>query len=1067
MIRRIVDSSIKFPLLVAGLVLGLFALGFTELRETPVDALPEFAPVYVEVQTESLGLSAVEVEQLITAPMEQLLLNGVPWLDDIDSESIPGLSSIVMVFEPGTDPLEARQVVQERLAQGRDLPRVAKAPVMLQPLSSTSRVMMVRLDSLDLSPIEQSLLARWTIKPALMGVPGVANVAIWGQREQQMQVQVDPERLQQHGVALEDVVTTAANALWVSPLTFVEASTPGTGGFIDTPNQRLGIQHVLPITEPEELAQVAMERSDGSPVLSGGAPVQLGDTVEVVEDHQPLIGDAVANDTQGLMLVVEKFPEANTLEVTEAIEQTLAQLGPGLSGVQLDTDVFRPASYLESAMGVLGWVLLAGFVLMLMVLALLYDWRVAAVVAVSLPTAVVAAGLVLHLRDATMNIMLFAGLVAAAAAVIDDAVIGFDSALRRERELGGASRGLATSQAIQGLRRPMTFATLIMLSATVAVFYVGLRDGLSGAFFWSAITSYALALVISLLVSLTVTPVLSLVLLRGRLLHHDGSRLAGRVDGWYGKVLPRTVARPAALVASFAVVALAGLLVTPLLDADMTPGLEERTLLVRWDGAPGTSAAEMARITSRAATELRTVPGVQNVGAHVGRALASDEVTNVNSGQLWVALSPDADHDATTATIRDVTAGYPGIDDRVLTYSQDREAAHGLGAAAPDEVVVRVFGQDLDVLDQKAMEIAGAIDGVPGAESVTAQTQPQEPQVEVQVDLASAREFGLSPGAVRRAAAVLVNGVEVGSLFERQKVFEVIVVGTPDLRGSLSRIRDLRMEAPTGDQVRLGDIADVQITPVPTVVRHSSVSRYVDVVTRVQGRGIADVTADIEAALAGVSFPLEYHAEIVGELDEDRATLTQFGGLAGAALLVIFLLFQAFLRSWKLAGVAMVGLPLALSGGMLAAAATGAGLGIGVLVGMLVLVGVYTRSLLALMASFLAFGRPDGRRPDLTVVVRGARERFLPTLTSALALSAALLPIVVVGSRPGLELLHPMAVVVLGGLVTTTTLSLFLLPLMYVHTAPGRDPVTELDEPDPRPAERSVPVATTLSAHES
>ncbi len=893
MIRRIVDSSIKFPLLVAGLVLGLFALGFTELRETPVDALPEFAPVYVEVQTESLGLSAVEVEQLITAPMEQLLLNGVPWLDDIDSESIPGLSSIVMVFEPGTDPLEARQVVQERLAQGRDLPRVAKAPVMLQPLSSASRVMMVRLDSQDLSPIEQSLLARWTIKPALMGVPGVANVAIWGQREQQMQVQVDPERLEQHGVALDDVVTTAANALWVSPLTFVEASTPGTGGFIDTPNQRLGIQHVLPITEPEELAQVAMERSDGSPVLSGGAPVQLGDTVDVVEDHQPLIGDAVANDTQGLMLVVEKFPEANTLEVTEAIEQTLAQLQPGLRGVQLDTDVFRPAGYLESAMGVLGWVLLAGFVLMLLVLALLYDWRVAAVVAVSLPTALVAAALVLHLRDATMNIMLFAGLVAAAAAVIDDAVIGFDSALRRERELGGALRGLATSQAIQGLRRPMTFATLIMLAATVAVFYVGLRDGLSGAFFWSTITSYALALVTSLLVSLTLTPVLSLALLRGRLLRHDGSRLAGRVDGWYGKVLPRTIARPAALVAAFGVVAVAGLLVTPLLEADMTPGLEERTLLVRWDGAPGTSATEMARITSRAAAELRTVPGVQNVGAHVGRALASDEVTNVNSGQLWVALSPDADHDATTATIRDIAAGYPGIDDRVVTYSQDREAAHGLGAAAPDEVVVRVFGQELDVLDQKAAEIAGAIDGVPGAESVTAQTQPQEPQVEVQVDLASAREFGLSPGAVRRAAAVLVNGVEVGSLFERQKVFEVIVVGTPDLRGSLSRIRDLRMEAPTGDQVRLGDIADVQITPVPTVVRHSSVSRYVDVVTRVQGRGIADVTADIEAAVAGVSFPLEYHAEIVGELDEDRAALTQFGGLAGAAVLVIFLLFQA------------------------------------------------------------------------------------------------------------------------------------------------------------------------------
>ncbi len=348
MVRRIVGSTLRFPLIVAGIVFGLVLLGVPQLSDMAVDELPDYAPVSVEVQTESLGLSAVEVEQLITAPMEQLLLNGVPWLDDISSRSIPGLSSIVMVFEPGTDPLEARQVVQERLSQGRDLPKVAKAPVMLQPVSSASRVMMVRLDSKDLSPIEQSVLARWTVKPALMGVPGVANVAIWGEREQQMQVQVDPQRLADRGVALNQVVRTSANALWVSPLSFVRASTPGTGGFIDTPNQRLGVHHVLPINKPSELASVALEGADGKPVLGdNGRPVLLGDVVDVVEDHQPLIGDAVAAGGQGLVLVVEKFPEASTLAVTEGVEESMDKLAPGLDGLQVNTDVFRPASYLR------------------------------------------------------------------------------------------------------------------------------------------------------------------------------------------------------------------------------------------------------------------------------------------------------------------------------------------------------------------------------------------------------------------------------------------------------------------------------------------------------------------------------------------------------------------------------------------------------------------------------------------------------------------------------------------------------------------------------------------------
>ncbi|HXD12051.1 MAG TPA: efflux RND transporter permease subunit, partial [Anaerolineales bacterium] len=330
----------KFQFLVLTVAIALMAFGVTKLRGMPVDILPEFSPPYVEIQTEALGLSAKEVELMITVPMEQDLLAGVAWLDVVRSESVPGLSSVLVYFEPGTDLFRARQMVAERIAQSAvGLPHVSKPPTMIQPLSSASRFMIVGLSSQDLSLIDMSVLARWTIAPRLMGVPGVAHVAIWGNRDRQLQVLVDPVKLQEKGVTLDQIVETTGNALWVSPLTFLEASSPGSGGFIDTPNQRLTVWHVLPISSPEELAKVPIEGTEG---------LFLGDVTNVVEDHQPLIGDAVINDGSSLLLVVEKLPEANTLEVTRDVEQALAALQPGMPGINFDATLFRPTAYIET-----------------------------------------------------------------------------------------------------------------------------------------------------------------------------------------------------------------------------------------------------------------------------------------------------------------------------------------------------------------------------------------------------------------------------------------------------------------------------------------------------------------------------------------------------------------------------------------------------------------------------------------------------------------------------------------------------------------------------------------------
>ncbi|MDT4975423.1 MAG: hypothetical protein QOG98_1181, partial [Pseudonocardiales bacterium] len=425
MINAIVGLSLKFRVLVIGATVILLGLGAVQLRNASVDEFPEFAPPQVEVQAEALGLSAAEVEQLITVPLEQDLLNGVPWLDQVRSESVPGLSTIDLIFEPGTKILKARQMVQEHLTQAHALPQVGTPPVMVQPTASTGRVLMVALGAKDLSLIDLSILARWKVKPRLEGLPGVANVAIWGQRDRQLQVQVDPQKLRSLGVTLSQVISSTGNALWVSPLTFVEASTPGTGGFVDTPNQRFGIQHVTPITTANSLSAVTIEDT-------AGRTLRLGQVANVVEDHQPLIGDAVLSDGPGLMLVIQKFPGANTREVTKAVEQALDEMKPGLSGVTIDTTVYRPASYLDSALHSLALRAALGLALMILVLGVyLFSWRLALVSLVSLLTSLIAAAYVLYLGGVTFNVMILAGLTAAVGVVIADSVVDADVYRRR------------------------------------------------------------------------------------------------------------------------------------------------------------------------------------------------------------------------------------------------------------------------------------------------------------------------------------------------------------------------------------------------------------------------------------------------------------------------------------------------------------------------------------------------------------------------------------------------------------------------------------------------------------
>jgi Cu/Ag efflux pump CusA len=1038
MFAPLVGWSLRFRFVVLGLAGVLMTFGVMRLGDAPVDVVPEYAPPYVEIQTEALGLSADEVEQLITVPLEADLLHGVAFLDEIHSESVAGLSSIVLVFEPGTELYRARQVVAERLTQAAALPNVSRPPVMIQPLSSASRVLLVSLSSDEVPAIELSVLAQWTVRQRLLGVPGVANVAIWGQRDRQMQVLVDPERLRSERVLLQHVVESTGNALWVSPLTFLDASTPGAGGFIDTPNQRLSVQHVFPIETPEDLAQVPIAPED-----TGGRIVRLGDVATIVEDHPFLIGDALVDDGPGLMLLIEKFPDADTVTVTRGVEDALAALGPGLTGVRIDTTVFRPATYIEEATGSLALALLAGFILAALT-ALVYfrGWRPALIVAIALPVSLVAAALVVHAAGMTVNAVVVAGIVLALIVALDGMIGAVDALARRLAEAGTAD-GPATAERIQtALSLDAGRAAYVSLCiALVCLPLLVVGGGAAGAFLSPFVAAFLVALACATVVGLTFTP--AVAALSGPLARRDDppDRVIGPLRRGTSRVLETALRRSGRTVAGAAVFGAVVVLVAGAAlagrggDAFVGP-FNERDLLVRAVAAPGTTGSEMTRILARAGAELRSLQGVRNVGGHVGRAVSADRVVGVDAGELWVSIDPSADYDGTLAAIGSVIDGYPGLERTIITYSGDHIATALAGSA--DDLVVRVYGQELSVLRAKADEIAAALSGIDGLTRATVEPQIDTPTVEIEVDLAAAERHGIKPGDVRRLAATLLSGIVVGSLFEEQKVFEVVVWGTADLRHSPTSVEELLIQTPFGDHVPLGDIADVRVGPSPAVIRREGVFRRIDVGATGAGRDPGAVLADVEARLAAIDFPLEYRAEVFPLAIERQSAWMGLLGIAAAVGIGVLLLLQAAFGSWRRGLLVIALLPAAASGALAVAAVLG-GVSLAAIGGVVGTIALGLRAALRMVDRCQQAEREEGAF-SAALVARVSRDGLTSVLGTAVAVALATLPAIVLGDRAGLEIVRPMAAVLLGGVLSVTLVNLFAVPAAVLVAGPNPEP---------------------------
>ncbi len=925
--RWLVGWSLRFRYLVVGLAAGLLVFGVQLLGHEKLDVFPEFAPVSVEIQTGCLGLSPQDVESLTTIPLEAAL-QGVPGVDDVQSYSEPQLSAIYLYFRSGTSLLQARQLVQERLqTTAHTLPTWCDPPQMYPIVSATSRVMQIGFTSSTISPLELSKIAQWDIRPKIMAVPGVANAAIWGANPQEIMVQGNPALMRAQGITLDQLMTTAANAVDTTEVRYTTGAAVGSLGFIETPAQQLDVDDIQPIQTPAELAQVPLETGSGKLIT-------IGQVASVVYGYPTPTGDAVVDGGPGLMMVVEKFPGANTLDVTRGVDQALAQLAPGLPGIHVDANIFRQASFIETAIHNLGLSVLLGCILVVFVLlAFLFQWRAALVSLLAIPLSLITAAIVLELAGSTINTMVLAGFAVAVGVVVDDAIIDMENIVRRLR-----------ARRAEGKRvTPLHLVLAASLEVRVAIFY-------------------------ATLINIVVTK-------------------------------------------------------------------------------PDTSLPDMDREVTALQHQLLAIPGVADVGSHIGTAPLGEEINGVNFSESWLSLSPDADYPKVLNEVRAVASSYPGTYTDVQTYLHER-IDEVLTDGTTDDVVVRVYGPGLGELGTLGNQLAAVLARIPGLVDVHPVALEFIPQIEVTVNPAAAQRYGLTPGVVRRAAAVMMASEPMSEISSGGALTVVAAWSTPGTRQNLASLRQLEIDTPKGGHVTLGQVASITVQPSASQVLREDGKRYTEVDADISGRSLSSVTGAVKAALAGFRFPSGYRYTLLGEATE-RASAQQRLLIFGlAAALVILLLLQTAFRSWRLSFLLFLTLPTALVGGVLAAWGALGTITLGALVGFFTVLGIAARNGILLISHFRHLEEVEGEPFGPELVVR-ASERLSPIMMTALATALALLPLVVLGNRPGQEIEYPMAVVILGGLATSTLLNLFVLPVLYLwagqragtQATPGDGPV--------------------------
>jgi CzcA family heavy metal efflux pump len=1016
-VARIIVFSLHNRLIVLSLATLLLLAGVFAANHSPLDIFPEFSPPQVVVQTEAPGFSAEEVEALVTIPLEYAV-NGTSFLTTLRSSSAPGISVITAIFAEQSDILTDRMLVGERLASAASaLPQGVSSPRMTPLTSSTGTLMAIGLTTSSVSPMELRTLADWLIRPRLLAVPGVAGVVVYGGQVQEYQVLVSPERLRRFDLTLEEIEIASRDATALIG-----------AGYLDRPTQRLPIRGDGMIKEVADLRAALVGMRNGTPLtLSQVADVRLGAALKV--------GDATVEGEDGVMLIISKQPGANTLEVSRQVEQVLNDLRTALPvGVQLYRSLFRQATFIETALTNMRRALLLGAALVIVVLLIfLADLRTAFISLTAIPLSLLTAVAVLWACGVPLNTMTLGGLAIAIGEVVDDAIIDVENIHRRLRENRALPSARPVLQVVYDasveVRSAVVYASFIVALVVLPLFFM---SGVQGRIFTPLGAAYLLSILASLGVALTVTPALALTLLPHARAGTEEGRLVRGLKRLYSRLLPLPLAYPRQIVGVTLALVIISAVALFALRSGFLPEFHEGNLIMQMTAPPGTSLEESIRMGKRVSQLLKRIPGVTSVGQFAGRAELSEDTWGPEASEFNISLDPSLEQYAeVTERIREQLAAIPGFSFNVLSYLKERMEEVMSGATA--QVAVKIFGPDLAELRAFGHKAAGIMEAVPGVVDLYVEPQVEIPEVTLHFDRQAVARYGLTMGRLKSLITTAFLGVPVAQIYEEGKVFNLMVRFSEEVRNNTEMLGDSLITVPGGAQVPLRALAAIQIEQRPNVINREDTSRRLVVQCNVSGGDVVGVTRAVERRLReGITLPQGYHLEVGGEYREQLSTRHELLFLGAAALLGMFLLLYADFHSLRSSLLVLVSLPLAFIGAVWAVVLSGASLSLGSLVGFLALLGITVRNGIMLVSHYRHLEEADMLfGPEL--IMQGSLHRLTPILMTALVAALGLLPLAVSGELAGQEIEHAMAVVILGGLFTSTVLNLFVVPAMYLR----------------------------------
>ena len=1020
MLSAIVRFSLRFRGAVLSLALAMLGYGLFTLSHAKYDVFPEFAPPVVTIQTEAPGLSPEQVELLVTQPIENVI-NGVTGIDSLRSNSIQGLSITSVIFRSGSDIYLNRQLVNERLATlAGQLPHGVSAPIMTPLTVSTGTVLVVGLTSQNKSLMDLRTAADWTLRPRLLAVPGVASVSVFGGQVKQIQVQPRPDRLIQYGLSFNDVVTAAQKATGVLG-----------AGFIENSNQRLIIQSQGQSITLAQIASTVLVRQNG-------ANATLGQVADVVEGQAPPFGAASVEGKTGVVLVISGQYGSNTADVTARVDSALAELNPALQrqDIAMRTDLFRPAKFIDIAVHNVRNSLLLGAAFVIVILFLfLFDLRVAAISCSAIPLSLLMAVTVMDRMGFTLNTLTLGGLAIAIGEVVDDAVIDVENILRRLRENAALGHPRSAFSVVFDASIEVRSAVVYATFAVILVFIPILTlSGVAGRLFAPLGIAYILSVLASLVVALTVTPALSLLLLGHREIRSSEPPVVLWLQKQYGKILARVERAPRLVIGCVAVVTILGVAALPFFTSSFLPELREGHYIVHMISVPGSSLDDSLRVGREVTVALTKLPFVRSVSQRVGRAEQSEDTWGPNYSEIDVDLKPmgGEQEEAAVGSIRDTLSQFSGLSFSVLTFLTERieETISGYTAST----VVNIYGNDLDRIDREAQQVARVLNGVPGAADVQMQSPPGTPEMAVDLKTPELLHWGFDPVSVLQDVQTAYEGQQVGDIYEGNRVFAVTVILPLSDRTNVNSIATLPLKNPEGIYIPLGTLANVYQKAGRYNILHDGARRVQTITLNVAGNNTA-------------AFASKAQSEIAANVHLAPGDYVQFTGTAAAqaqsrrdlivysllAALGIVLLLSIVLMNWRNLVLVLANIPFALVGGVLAVFAGGGELSLGAMIGFVTLFGITLRNSIMLISHYEHLVEVEGKQWGYETAAQGAEERLAPILMTALVTALGLLPLAIGSGAAGQEIEGPLAIVILGGLVTSTALNLLVLPTLALR----------------------------------